>query len=218
MISVNNVFKKYSGHKVLNGVTVDIDKDFTVILGKSGSGKTSLLNIIGALDDDYSGDIIVDGVSLKKMSVKEKANYRNKKIGFVFQDFQVELSYTVFENVELPLLLSKKNKDERREIVSEALRKVGLLENHYKQCAYLSGGEVQRVAIARAIVNNPDYILADEPTGNLDTDNGNIVIDIFKDLVKQGKKIIMVTHNLEHIKLADCVINITDGKVTDNDY
>ena len=213
MIEIKKVFKKSGRQRILANINLKIDEPFTVFLGKSGSGKTTLMQIIGALDDDFAGDVIIDGQDLKKMSYKEKAYYRNKQIGFVFQDFQIEMTYTAFENVELPLLLTDLTKEERGLIVNEALKKVDMLRYHYKLCSQMSGGEVQRIAIARAIVNNPKYIFADEPTGNLDTANGNMIIGILQDLVKQGKKVLMVTHNIEHISYADRVITLSDGKV-----
>ena len=213
MIQINHLTKCYKEFKALDDVSLTIDKPLTIILGKSGSGKSTLLHAIGTLDNDYQGEIIINKMVLKDKKEKEQALFRNKNLGFVFQKFYLEPEYTVFENVLVPLFVQKMSKKERNERVNEALMKVGLLDKSKNKAKNISGGEAQRVAIARALVVNPDIVLADEPCGNLDTLNGRAIMDIFKSISKEGRMVIIVTHNNEHLKYADDIIKLEDGKI-----
>ncbi len=218
MIKIESLCKIYQmeNHEVkaVDNISLDIDDGmFVVILGNSGSGKSTLLHMIGGLDKPTQGRISVNGQELQKMSKREAANYRNRTLGFVFQSFYLENKYSAFENVELPLIQQKLTKQERVEKITEALRKVGLAERVLHKASELSGGERQRVAIARAIVNNPEIILADEPTGNLDTKTGEDIMCLLQQLCRQGTTVVVVTHNLEQVKYADMVIRIKDGKI-----
>lgn len=218
MISVKGLTKKYTVGKAdffaLDGVELVIaDGEFVAVTGKSGSGKSTLLNIIGTLDIPTGGSVTVNGVELTSLTPKAVAAYRNKTVGFVFQSFYLEPSYTVYGNVELPLILAGKvgNNDEK---VNAALKMVGLFEKSWEKARTLSGGEQQRVAIARAIVNDPEYILADEPCGNLDSANSKKIMDILVDLNRAGKTVIMVTHDAEDAARANRIVTMSDGKIT----
>lgn len=218
MIKIENLCKIYQmeSHEVkaVDNINLNIkDGTFVIILGNSGSGKSTLLHMIGALDKPTSGMISVNGQKLHKMSRKESAYYRNRTLGFVFQSFYLESKYTAYENVELPLIQQKLSKQDRVKKITDALNKVGLAERILHKASELSGGEQQRVAIARAIVNNPDIILADEPTGNLDTKTGEDIMNLLKGLCRQGKTVVLVTHNVEQVKYADMIIKIKDGKI-----
>lgn len=217
MISVKGLTKKYVTGKTdffaLSGVDMEIgDGEFVAITGKSGSGKSTLLNIIGTLDEPTSGVVTVDGEDISKFRPKAVAAYRNKTVGFVFQAFYLEPSYTVYDNVELPLILAGKTGDNGDKI-NAALNMVGLGHKSAEKARTLSGGEQQRVAIARAIVNDPRYILADEPCGNLDTINSDNVMKILADLHAQGKTVIMVTHDAEDAAKASRIVTMSDGKI-----
>ena len=190
------------------------DGKFTCILGKSGSGKSTLMNIIGALDTLTSGKVFNNDIDLSSLNEDQLADYRNKTTGFVFQSFYLEPSYTVLENVVMPLTIAGMKRKEREEMGKEILIKLGLEDKIYKRANELSGGQKQRVSIARALVRNPDLILADEPTGNLDSQNGAEVMSLFKDIVKMGKSVVLVTHNAEDAKNADNIVRIKDGVVT----
>ncbi len=218
MISIQNVKKKYSnGGKsfyALDGVSLEIaEGEFIAITGKSGSGKSTLLNMIGTLDRVSAGSVFVDGNNISKFSGKRIAEYRNKTVGFVFQSFYLEPSYTVYDNVELPLLLAGKTGKRNRAAIENALREVGLLGKIKEKARNLSGGEQQRVAIARAIVNDPAYVLADEPCGNLDTANSENIMRILDSLHRAGKTIIMVTHDPEDALKAERIVTMSDGKI-----
>jgi len=214
MIKVENVSKSFGSLKVLKNINLEIKAgEFVAIMGKSGSGKSTLLNIIGALDTADEGNIIVDGKNLNAFSGKQAACFRNSAFGYIFQSFHIEPTYSVFKNIEIPLLIAKKNKNERISRINEVLNKVSLGDKINIKSAVLSGGEKQRVAIARALSNNPKIILADEPTGNLDTENGKLVMGLLKTLAKDSITIILVTHNQEDAKYADRIISIEDGKI-----
>ena len=221
MISIKGLTKKYVTGKTefyaLDGIDLEIsDGEFVAITGKSGSGKSTLLNILGTLDVPTDGSITVDGVDPSKLNSKAIAAYRNKTVGFVFQSFYLEPSYTVYDNVELPLILAGKTGD-NGDKVGAALEMVGLSSKSGEKARTLSGGEQQRVAIARAIVNDPAYILADEPCGNLDTANSNNVMDILCNLHRSGKTIIMVTHDAEDAARAHRIVTMSDGKIVNDE-
>ena len=219
MIVLKNVDKTYgSGEnkvEALKNVNLVIeDGKFTVILGKSGSGKSTLMNVIGALDKPTNGEVVIDDVNVTSLNSKELAKYRNKSTGFVFQSFYLEPSYTVLENVCMPLTIAGIAKKEREEKAKEILKSLDLEDKIYKKANELSGGQKQRVSIARALVSNPKIILADEPTGNLDSQNGSEVMKLLRQIADSGKCVILVTHNMEDAKNADNVIEIKDGIVT----
>ena len=213
--NVNRIYGEGDGavHALKNVNLVIEDGKFTCIIGRSGSGKSTLMNIIGALDTPTSGKVFNNDVDLSAFSEDELADYRNKSTGFVFQSFYLEPSYTVLENVVMPLTIAGMPRKEREELGKEVLTRLGLEDKINKKASELSGGEKQRVSIARALVRNPDLILADEPTGNLDSQNGAEVMSIFREIVKMGKSVVLVTHNVEDAKNAENVINIKDGEV-----
>ena len=220
MLKLKNITKDYlSGDttvKALKGINLEFRKsEFVSILGQSGCGKTTLLNIIGGLDRYTTGDLIINGKSTKEFKDKDWDSYRNYSVGFVFQSYNLILHQSVLSNVELALTLSGVSKEERKKRAIKALEQVGLKEQIYKKPNQLSGGQMQRVAIARALVNNPDIILADEPTGALDTETSVQVMEILKEISKD-KLIIMVTHNPDLAeKYSSRVIKVLDGKVID---
>ena len=221
MLKLKNITKTYitGNEKVeaLKGINIEFRKsEFVSILGQSGCGKTTLLNIIGGLDRYTSGDLIINGKSTKEFKDRDWDSYRNHSIGFVFQSYNLITHQTVLSNVELALTISGVSKKERRERAIKALEEVGLKDQIHKKPNQLSGGQMQRVAIARALVNNPEIILADEPTGALDTKTSVQVMDILKRISKD-KLIIMVTHNAELAeKYSSRIIKILDGKITDD--
>lgn len=190
---------------------------FYAILGKSGSGKSTMLNIIGALDRPTSGDVFINGNDIASYKEKDLAIYRNSMIGFVFQSFYLEPTYTVEDNIALPLLINDVKKKERRQRVEEVLEKIGINDLIDKKTSDISGGQKQRVALARALVTNPSIILADEPTGNLDNISGREVIQILRQLADEGKTVIMVTHNREDAETADVIKTLVDGKLKDKE-
>ena len=198
----------------LRGVDLEIQRgEYVAIMGPSGSGKSTLMNIIGCLDTPTAGRYLLDGVGVESMNEDELAAIRNKKIGFVFQTFNLLARTSALQNVELPLIYAKIPRVERRQLAEEALVSVGLGDRMSHQPNELSGGQRQRVAIARALVNKPSLLLADEPTGNLDSQTGREILDLFHDLHSRGNSIIMVTHEDEVAKEAKRVIHIKDGKI-----
>ena len=221
MLQLKNIKKDYesgdSKVQALKGISIQFRKsEFVSILGQSGCGKTTLLNIIGGLDRYTSGDLIINGKSTKEFKDRDWDAYRNYSIGFVFQSYNLIPHQTILSNVELALTISGVSKKERREKAIKALESVGLKEQIHKKPNQLSGGQMQRVAIARAIVNNPDIILADEPTGALDTKTSVQIMEILKEISKD-KLIIMVTHNPELAeKYSTRVVKILDGVITDD--
>ncbi len=221
MIDLEHVYKVYElgENKVfaLNDVSLHIEKhEFVSIIGPSGSGKSTLMNILGCLDIPTQGKYILDGDDVSTKTDNELAFIRNNKIGFVFQGFNLLHKLTAIENVELPLIYLNVPVKERHDRASKALEVVGLKERMYHSPTELSGGQQQRVAIARALITNPPIILADEPTGNLDTKSGNEVMQLFKELHKAGNTIILITHNPEIAKEATRIIRIQDGKLFDD--
>lgn len=218
MINIQNVYKKYKTGDgefcALKDVSLTIsDGDFVAIVGKSGSGKSTLLNCLGTLDTVTEGVITVDGQDVTKLDNKSLAHFRNRKLGFVFQSFYLEPEYTVYENVELPLILAGHFGKNNAQRIEQVLKLVDLTDKAKNKAKHLSGGESQRVAIARAIVNNPDIILADEPCGNLDTANSQNIMEIFKALHTQGKTVIMVTHDAEEAHVASRIVTLSDGQI-----
>jgi putative ABC transport system ATP-binding protein len=219
IIKVDNMRRDFvvGGETVhaLRGVSFTIyEGEFVTIMGTSGSGKSTLLNMLGCLDRPTSGDYILDGVSVKTMSKNDRAKLRNRKIGFVFQNYNLLPKTTSVENVELPLLYnSSVGAKERHERAVQALEAVGLHDRLYHKSNQMSGGQQQRVAIARALVNNPVIILADEATGNLDTRTSFSILVLFQELYRQGRTIIFVTHNPELAAYSSRNIVLRDGKV-----
>ncbi len=196
----------------LGGVSLCVEEgEFVAIVGKSGSGKSTLLNTIGTLDSVTSGSILLDGQDIATMKGKQLAEVRNQSIGFVFQRFNLEPEYTVYQNVELPLVISGSTKNEQK--VQAVLEQLDLTSKAKLKTKLLSGGEQQRVAIARAIINDPKLILADEPCGNLDTTNSNIVMSILQVLNQQGKTIILVTHDQEDARKAQRIVTLSNGRI-----
>ena len=221
IIVVDNLHKIYKMGDVdvhaLRGVSLKIrGGDFVSVMGPSGSGKSTFMNIIGCLDKPTEGSYFLDGNEVSLLDKDELSEIRNKKIGFVFQNFNLLARTTALENVELPLIYNNTPANRRNKLATEALSMVGLegWEKHYP--SQLSGGQQQRVAIARAIINKPSIILADEPTGNLDTDTSIEIMEIFKTLNRQGKTIVMITHDKEIAEYAQRIILFRDGKVLDD--
>jgi putative ABC transport system ATP-binding protein len=219
IIKVDNMRRDFvvGGETVhaLRGVSFTIyEGEFVTIMGTSGSGKSTLLNMLGCLDRPTSGDYILDGVSVKTMSKNDRAKLRNRKIGFVFQNYNLLPKTTSVENVELPLLYNSAiSAKQRHEMAVQALEAVGLHDRLYHKSNQMSGGQQQRVAIARALVNNPVIILADEATGNLDTRTSFSILVLFQELYRQGRTIIFVTHNPELAAYSSRNIVLRDGKV-----
>jgi len=221
MISLRNVHKTYhpgrNEVRAVRGLDLDVPPGvLAVIMGPSGSGKSTLLHLIGCLDTPTAGDIELDGVSLAALSSNERAELRARRVGFVFQKFNLIPNLSAVENVELPMLFGGVSRALARGKARAALERVGLTERAAHRPTELSGGEQQRVAIARAVVNDPDVILADEPTGNLDTETGERVLLLLREWKGQGKTEIVVTHNPEVASLADFLIFMRDGKRADS--
>ncbi|CAI9393151.1 ABC transporter ATP-binding protein [Niallia sp. Sow4_A1] len=220
LVEIKNVKKEYTlgGETVtaLDNVSFTVNKgDFIAIIGPSGSGKSTLMNMIGCLDTPDSGEYYLDGQNVFSLKSKQLAEVRNHKIGFIFQSFNLLTKQSAFENVELPLVYRGIGSKERKEIALQALKKVGLLERAGHKPTELSGGQQQRVAIARALAGNPPILLADEPTGALDSKTGVEVMNLMKDLNRQGHTIILITHDLEIAKQAKRVIRIQDGRLAE---
>lgn len=219
MLELKNVVKEYvvKNEKVmaLNDVSYTFEmNNFYGIMGHSGSGKTTLISILGLLESFDSGTYLINGEEVKDFDNNKISKIRRDYVGFVFQDFYLDEYLNVYENVMLPLITHKElSKETKNEMVIEALTKVGTVDrkNHFP--SQLSGGEKQRVAIARALINNPKIILADEPTGNLDEDNEKMIFQILKDLSKEGKCVIVVSHSNEVKSYADKIIKIANGKL-----
>src|SRR3954467_11998521 len=217
MIQLQNIEKVYRTSTIetlaLNSINLSVDKgEFLSIMGPSGCGKSTLLNIMGLLDAPTKGDVLIDGDTTTKLGDKQLAHFRNKKLGFIFQSYHLINDLKVVDNVELPLLYRDSSAKQRRELASEALEKVGLSNRMKHFPTQLSGGQKQRVAIARAIVGRPEIILADEPTGNLDSNMGNEIMDILLHLNEaEGTTIVMVTHDEHMAKKTHGLVRLFDG-------
>jgi putative ABC transport system ATP-binding protein len=218
MITLSGINKVYRTKEIetlaLENVNIEVEKgDFLSIMGPSGCGKSTLLNIIGLLDIPTSGTIVIDGIKIEKMKDKTLAAFRNKMVGFIFQSFHLIQSLNVIDNVEIPLLYRNVSAKERHRLAKEVLEKVGLSHRIHHMPSELSGGQCQRVAIARAIIGDPEIILADEPTGNLDSKMGAEVMDILQTLNKIEKRtIIMVTHNEKQAEQTSRTLRFFDGR------
>ena len=218
LIELKSIFKTYKMGSVevpaLKGINLKIKKgDYIAVMGPSGSGKSTLMNIIGCLDIPTSGEYFLNGRDVSKLNDTELARIRNKEIGFVFQTFNLLARLNAQKNVELPLIYAGKTKKERQAISTELLKKVDLEHRANHLPGELSGGQRQKVAIARALANNPDIILADEPTGNLDTKSGAEIMEIFDTLNKEGTTILLVSHELFIAEHANSIIHILDGEI-----
>lgn len=218
MIKITNIDKTYRNGemelRVLKNINFEIKKgEFLAIMGSSGSGKSTMMNILGCLDNEYQGEYLLEGIDISKMTQDELSEIRNKKIGFIFQSFNLLPKLSAVENVELPLVYSGIKKSERYERAMELLKLVGLGNRAEHRPNELSGGQRQRVAIARALVNEPSIILADEPTGNLDSKSEEEIMKILKDLNKMGKTIIVVTHEPNIGESANRKIIFKDGEI-----
>ena len=220
MIEIKNLVKIYNKGKTnefcaLKGIDLSIEEgEMVAIIGKSGAGKSTLLHILAAIDSYDKGSYLVDGVSVGDLKEKDRARFRNQKIGIVMQDYALIDEYTIEENVQIPLIFGKvKGNDVRREKIMTALENVGLAELAKKPVRQLSGGQKQRVAIARSLVNNPTFLLADEPTGALDSKTSGEIMDVFEKLNQGGKTVIIVTHDMEVAARCGRVIEISDGEI-----
>ena len=218
MIKITELQKFYRTEEVetiaLNNLSIHVKEgEFVAVMGPSGCGKSTLLNIVGLLDDLDNGSYLFNEIEVAKFNERKRSDLRKHNIGFVFQSFNLIDELTVFENVELPLIYTKVPASERKKRVEEVLEKVQIMHrrNHFPQ--QLSGGQQQRVAVARAVVNHPKLILADEPTGNLDSNNGNEVMQLLTELNEQGTTIVMVTHSEHDARYADRIIRMLDGQV-----
>ena len=223
LINMNNIVKRYyvgepNELEILHGIDVKIyEGEFVAIVGESGSGKSTLMNIIGVLDKPTEGEYYLDGINVRNATEKDMNNIRNQKIGFVFQNFNLIGRTSALKNVELPMLYAGISSKKRTERAIELLKKVGMEERCNHQPNELSGGQKQRVAIARSLANDPSIILADEPTGALDSETSRIVMNIFHELnIKQKKTIILITHSKELAEECPRVITIRDGRIIDD--
>lgn len=221
MIEIKNITKIYNPGKsneftALKDISLTIgDGEMTAIIGKSGAGKSTLLHIMACIDNYQNGEYRIDGTLVKQLSERDSARIRNEKIGMVMQDFALVEDFSALENVLLPLDFAKNKKSDRRETAMKALSSVGMAEYAKKPINKLSGGQKQRVAIARAIVNEPSMILADEPTGALDSKTSAEIMEVFKSLNRQGKTVVIVTHDLEVARQCGRIIEISDGRIVD---
>ena len=217
VISINNISKTYEGPppvKALDEVSLEVNQgDLVAIVGQSGSGKSTLLNMIGLLDSVTAGSIQIEGKDISELSDNELSKFRGEKIGFIFQSFFLLPGLNAQENVAEGLLYQGISRSDRLVKAGEVLEKVGLGDRLTHLPKELSGGQQQRVAIARALVQDPAFVLADEPTGNLDKESGINILNILKDLNNQGKTVIMITHNQEHANMFKKVVELVDGKI-----
>lgn len=218
LIEVSKIYNRGENEvRAINNVSLEINKgDFIAIVGSSGSGKSTMMNILGCLDVPDEGKYLLDGKDVSTLDENELSSIRNKKIGFIFQGFNLITSLTALENVELPLIYRGKGKKEREEMAISMLKRVGLENRLSHKPSEMSGGQQQRVAIARALATAPPIILADEPTGNLDSKSGEEVIKILKELHKEGKTIILITHDDDIANIAERVVRFSDGIIIEN--
>jgi len=221
LIEIKKLGKTYEGGEECVMALVDVDLDiergeFISVMGPSGSGKSTLLTILGGLNHPTRGDVVVDDIPIYKLSLEKLADFRREYLGFIFQSFQLIPYLTVIENVMLPLSITEKTNREQTKMAEEILDRVGLSGKGGRLPDQLSGGEQERVAIARALVNSPPILMADEPTGNLDSKNGKEIMELFKALNEEGQTIIMVTHNPENTAYSTRTISLKDGKVEGN--
>jgi len=221
LIEIKNLSKTYesAGECVMALVEVDLDikrGEFISIMGPSGSGKSTLLTILGGLNHPTEGNVVVDEIPIYQLPLERLADFRREYLGFIFQSFQLIPYLTVIENVMIPLSITDRSNREQSKMAEEILEKTGLRGKEKRLPDQLSGGEQERVAIARALVNSPPILLADEPTGNLDTKTGKEIMDLFRNLNKEGQTIIMVTHNPENIAFSSRTIQLRDGRIMNN--
>ena len=222
LVTLKNVYKIYgegleSEVRALDGVSLDIDRgEFVAIVGQSGSGKSTMMNVLGCLDIPTRGDYFLDGTDVRELTDKELSHIRNRQIGFIFQQYNLIQSLTVLENVELPLIYQGINADDRYDMAMEALERVGLANRVKHKPTEMSGGQQQRVAIARAIATRPPIIMADEPTGALDSHTGLEVLGFLQQLNKEGTTVILITHDNGIAATARRVVRLADGKIVDD--
>lgn len=220
LIEIKNLYKTYDNGEERVHALVDVnlyieEGEFISVMGPSGSGKSTLLTILGGLNHPTSGEITVDGISIYELPLEQLADFRREYLGFIFQSFQLIPYLTVIENVVLPLSVTDIPNREQIKKAMEILERLGLKGKEKRLPDQLSGGEQERVAIARALINSPPILLADEPTGNLDTKTGKEIIELFKSLHQEGQTILMVTHNPENTKVSSRLITLRDGRVED---
>ena len=222
LIELRNVYKIYSEGlesevRALDGVSLEVERgEFVAVVGQSGSGKSTMMNVLGCLDIPTRGDYFLDGVDVRELSDKELSRIRNKQIGFIFQQYNLIQNLTVLENVELPLIYQGIDPIDRRELAMEALGRVGLADRAQHKPSQMSGGQQQRVAIARAISTHPPIIMADEPTGALDSRTGHEVLGFLQQLNKEGSTVILITHDNGIAATARRVVRIADGKIIED--
>ena len=222
LIELRNVYKIYSEGlesevRALDGVSLEVERgEFVAVVGQSGSGKSTMMNVLGCLDIPTRGDYFLDGVDVRELSDKELSRIRNKQIGFIFQQYNLIQNLTVLENVELPLIYQGIDPIDRRELAMQALARVGLADRAQHKPTQMSGGQQQRVAIARAISTRPPIIMADEPTGALDSRTGHEVLGFLQQLNKEGSTVILITHDNGIAATARRVVRIADGKIIED--
>ena len=222
LIELRNVYKIYSEGlesevRALDGVSLEVERgEFVAVVGQSGSGKSTMMNVLGCLDIPTRGDYFLDGVDVRELSDKELSRIRNKQIGFIFQQYNLIQNLTVLENVELPLIYQGIDPIDRRELAMQALARVGLADRAQHKPTQMSGGQQQRVAIARAISTRPPIIMADEPTGALDSRTGHEVLGFLQQLNKEGSTVILITHDNGIAATARRIVRIADGKIIED--
>jgi putative ABC transport system ATP-binding protein len=221
LIEMRNLQKSYESGEECVQALVDVDLniergEFISVMGPSGSGKSTLLTILGGLNHPTSGDVVVDDIPIYKLSLEKLADFRREYLGFIFQSFQLIPYLTVAENVMLPLSITEKSNREQMKMAEEILERIGLKGKGKRLPDQLSGGEQERVAIARALVNSPPILMADEPTGNLDSKTGKEIMELFKILNEEGQSIVMVTHNPENMAFSTRTLFLKDGRVENN--